>query len=189
MTNLIPPLQQEENYNDMLLVLPYKVAQVFCLHAGKEVRLLCIFVLMITTTNAFLVFFQLCKIKVSQLKFSTVTKGMYQGVEKVSFSHGNSDKTCKLSLTNYNLHESGTGENDMDIISDPNNYLCTLCLLKYHIQFNLPPNWKGFLFLCKASIEIIKLRKLLGITSDSTSLGKVGRSFLSKQVLQLAIMC
>jgi hypothetical protein len=35
MTNLEPPLPPEENYNDMLLVLLYKVAQVFCLLAGQ----------------------------------------------------------------------------------------------------------------------------------------------------------
>jgi hypothetical protein len=128
-----------------------------------------------------------------------VTKGKYQGLDKVSFSHGNIGKTCKLSLINYSLRESGTGKNDMDIISDPHDHLCTVHLLKYHIQFNLPPNWKGFLFLCKASTEIIKLRKSLGITycvdiypissTDSTPHGKFGRTFLSKQVRQLAIMC
>jgi hypothetical protein len=106
----------------------------------------------------------LYKIKISQLKFSTVTKGKYQCLKKVSFSHSNSDKTCKLSLTNYNLRESGTGEKDTNIISDPHDHLCTVRLLKYHIQYNLPPNWKGFLFLRKASTEIIKLRKSLGIT-------------------------
>jgi hypothetical protein len=126
MTNFVPPLQPEENYNDMLWVLLYKVAQVFCLCTGQEVRLLCIFVLLI------LLFFQLYKIYVSQLKFSTVTKGKYQGLEKVSFSHGNSDKTCKLSLINYNLRESGTGENDTEIISDPHDNLCSVHLLKYH---------------------------------------------------------
>jgi hypothetical protein len=89
-----------------------------------------------------------------------VSKGKYQCLEKVSFSHGNSDKTCKLSLINYILRESGTGDNDTDIISD----LCTVGLLKYHIQYNLPPNWKGFLFLFKAITDIIKLRKSLGIT-------------------------
>jgi hypothetical protein len=117
-----------------------------------------------------------------------VTNGKYQGLEKVSFSHGNSDKTCKLSLINYSLRESGTGKNDTDIISDPHDHLCTVRLLKYHIKFNLPPNWKGFLFLRKASTEIIKLRKSLGITYcvdidpispiDSTPRGKFGRTFL-----------
>jgi hypothetical protein len=128
-----------------------------------------------------------------------VTKGKYQGLEKVSFSQGNSDKTCKLSLINYSLSESGTGENDTDIISDPHDYLCTVRLRKYHNKFNLPLNWKGLLFLRKASTEIIKLRKSLGITycvdtnptipTDSTPRGKFGRTSLSKQVRQLAIMC
>jgi hypothetical protein len=57
MTNLVPPLPPQEYYNDMLLVLPYKVAQVFCLRAGQEVRLLCMFILTITTTNTVFVFF------------------------------------------------------------------------------------------------------------------------------------
>jgi hypothetical protein len=38
MQQCIPPLRPEESYTDMLLVLPYKVAQVFCLCAGHEVR-------------------------------------------------------------------------------------------------------------------------------------------------------
>jgi hypothetical protein len=59
-----------------------------------------------------------------------VTKGKYQGLEKVSFSHGNSDRTCMLSLTNYNLRESGTGKNDRNIVSDPNNHLCTVKFTK-----------------------------------------------------------
>jgi hypothetical protein len=140
MTNLVPPLQPEENCNDMLLVLPYKVAQIFCLRAGQEVRLFCIFVLTIPITNTFFDFFQLYEIKVSQLKFSTVSEGKYQVLEKVNFSHSYSDKTCKLSLINYSLRESGTDKNDTDIISDPHDHLCTVCLLKYHFQFNLPTN-------------------------------------------------
>jgi hypothetical protein len=36
MTNLIPLIQPEENYKDMLLALLYKVSQVFCLRAGKK---------------------------------------------------------------------------------------------------------------------------------------------------------
>jgi hypothetical protein len=60
MSNLVPPLRPEENYNDMLLVLPYKVAQVFCLCAGQEVSLFCIFVLTITTTNPFFSLFFSC---------------------------------------------------------------------------------------------------------------------------------
>jgi hypothetical protein len=77
--------------------------------------------------------------------------------------------------------------------------LYTVQLLKYHIQYNLPPNWKGFMFLRKASTKIIKLRKLCGMSfcvdidpigpTDSTPWGKVGRTFLSKQVKQLAILC
>jgi hypothetical protein len=41
MSNLVPPLQPEENYNEMLFLLTYKVAQVFCLWAGQDV---CFFV-------------------------------------------------------------------------------------------------------------------------------------------------
>jgi hypothetical protein len=126
-----------------------------------------------------------------------VTKGKYQDLEKVSFSHGNSDKTCKLSIFNYSLHEYGTDKNDADITSDPHDHLCTVGLLKYHIQFNLPLNWKVLLFLPKASTLFIKLRKSLGTTycvdidpispTDSTPCGKFGRTFLSKQVRNLLL--
>jgi hypothetical protein len=37
MSTCFPPLCPEETYGEMLLVLPYKVAQVFCLCAGSEV--------------------------------------------------------------------------------------------------------------------------------------------------------
>jgi hypothetical protein len=139
---------------------------------------LCIFVLTITTTNTFSFVFSCTK-----SRFSTVTKGKYHGLKKVRFTHSNSDKTCKLSLVNYNLRESGTGDNKTDIISDPHDHLCTVWLLKYHMKYNLPLYWQGFLFLRKASTDIIKLLKLLGITfcvdiaptnpTDSTPRGKV----------------
>jgi hypothetical protein len=38
MSTCFPLLRLKENYGDMLLVLPYKVAQVFCLCAGSEVQ-------------------------------------------------------------------------------------------------------------------------------------------------------
>jgi hypothetical protein len=120
------------------------------------------------------------------------------GHEKVSFSDSNSDKTCKLSLFNYNLCELGTGENETDIISDPHDHLCTVRLLKYHIKYNLPPYWQGLLFLRKAKTEELKRRKRVGIkyivnsdptsAKDSTPWGKFGPSFRSKKVHQLVIM-
>jgi hypothetical protein len=35
-TSLVPPLQPEHSYTDMLLVCPYKIVQAFCLRAGQE---------------------------------------------------------------------------------------------------------------------------------------------------------
>jgi hypothetical protein len=128
-----------------------------------------------------------------------VRERKYKAHEKVSFSHSKSDKTHKLSFVNYNLRESGTGENETDIISDPHDHLCTACLLKYHIKSNLPPYWLGLLFLRKAKAEELKICQTLVVkyiidinpTSkyDSTPRGKFGPSFLSKQVRQLAIFC
>jgi hypothetical protein len=40
MSTCFSPLRPEENYGDMLLVIPYKVTQVFCLCAGSEVQYL-----------------------------------------------------------------------------------------------------------------------------------------------------
>jgi hypothetical protein len=124
-----------------------------------------------------------------------VNKGMYKCLEKESITHCNSDKTHKLSLVECDLRESGTGDNKTYII----DHLCTACLQKYHIQYNLPLFWQGLLFLCKASIEVIKMQKALDMNfcvdthptspTDSTPRGKVGKSFLSRKVQQLVVMC
>jgi hypothetical protein len=65
-------------------------------------------------------------------------EGKYHGLEMVLFTHNNTDKTQKLSLVNYNLRKSGTDGADTNIVSDPNNHLCTVRLLKYHIENSLP---------------------------------------------------
>jgi hypothetical protein len=91
-----------------------------------------------------------------------MNKGKYRGLEMVSFAQNNTDKTQKLSLVNYNLHESGTDGTDSNI--DPNNHLCTVHLLKYHIKNNLPRYWTGLLFLKKATAEVLSLRKTMGTT-------------------------
>jgi hypothetical protein len=57
-----------------------------------------------------------------------VNKGKFKGLEKVSFTYSNSDKSQKMSLVNYNLRESGTGDNKTDIISD---YMITYALYGY----------------------------------------------------------
>jgi hypothetical protein len=98
---------------------------------------------------------------------------------------------------NYNLRESGT--DGTNIVSDPNNHLCTVSLLKYHIENNLPWYWTGLLFLKKATAKVLSLCKTMGITyivdtdpsssTDSTPRGKVGCSFLTSQVRKLAMRC
>jgi hypothetical protein len=70
-------------------------------------------------------------------------EGKYRGLEMVLFTHNNTYKTQKLSLVNYNLRESGTDCTDINIVSDPNNHLCTVHLLKYHLENNLPRYWTG----------------------------------------------
>jgi hypothetical protein len=46
-------------------------------------------------------------------------EGKYRGLEMVSFTHNNTDKTQKLSLVNYKLRESGTEGTDTNIVKDP----------------------------------------------------------------------
>jgi hypothetical protein len=127
-----------------------------------------------------------------------VNKGKYKVIEKVGFTHSKNDKMHILSLVDYNLRKSGMGDNKMDIISDQHDHSWTVRLLKYHIKNFLPPYWQGLRFLRKASTKIIKKSNMLGITfifdMDSTSpidrtpTGKVGKSFLSRQVQQPDIL-
>jgi hypothetical protein len=117
----------------------------------------------------------------------------------VSFTHNNTDKTQKLSLVNYILHKTGTDGTDTKIGSDLNNHLCTVHLLKYHIENKLPWYWSGLWFLKKATVEVLSLCQSLGILyivdtnpsfiTDSTPWGKVVCSFLTSQVPKLAICC
>jgi hypothetical protein len=126
-------------------------------------------------------------------------EGKYRGLEMVSFTCNNTDKTQKLSLVNYNLGESGTDRTDTNIASDSNNHLCTVRLLKYHIENNLPWYWTGLLLLKKATAKLLSLRKTMGISyivdtdpsysTNSAPRGKVGCSFLTSQFCQLAMHC
>jgi hypothetical protein len=92
---------------------------------------------------------------------------------------------------NYNQRESGTDCTDTNIISDLNNHLCTVSLLKYLIENNLPRK--------KDTAKVFSLRKTTGITyildtnpsssTDSTPRGKIGRFFLFSKVCKMAICC
>jgi hypothetical protein len=59
----------------------------------------------------------------------------------------------------YNLQEYGNGGTDTDVIGDPNDYLCTIHLLKYHIKNNLPPDWTVHLFLKQYKKEVLNLSR------------------------------
>jgi hypothetical protein len=115
----------------------------------------------------------------------------YCGLEMVLSTHHNTDKTQKLSLVYYNLRESDTNN-----VSIPNNHLCTVRPLNYHLENNLPLYWTGLLFLKKVTAQVLSLCKTMGITyivdtdpsssTNSTSWGKVACSFLTSQVCKLA---
>ena len=103
-------------------------------------------------------------------------------------------------MSNYTLRESsGTEENTRDIVADPRDPLCTIKLLQFHINTNLPPNWKGLLFLHKAPEKVLSERMKMGISyvaysdpkdsGDSTPKGKVGKNFLNLQNKKLARYC
>lgn len=138
--------------------------------------------------------------KVAQFTFGDVESGPFQGRRKVVFKHGNSDKSSKLSLSNPAKRNANDDDGDQDIVSDPDDPLCTVMLLEHHINVNLPVNWQGLMFLYQAPQYVLQARtqtKEYWIantepkcpTTDATPKGKVGRNFLCKKTKILAQRC
>lgn len=139
-------------------------------------------------------------IKTTQFTYTTVTEGLLKGRERVIFQHNNTDKTHKLSLSNPTLRGFDGDTNSLchDIVADPHDSICTVRLLKHHVEHNLPPNWKGCLFIREASDEVIRSRKNRGIShlanaspcpKNKKPKGTVGKSFLTTTMRALARYC
>jgi hypothetical protein len=86
-------------------------------------------------------------LKVAQFTFGYVESGPFQGWRKVVFKHGNSDKSSKVSLSNPAKRNANDDNGDQDIVSNPDNPLCTVMQLEHHINVSLPKNWQGLMFL------------------------------------------
>ena len=134
--------------------------------------------------------------KTTQITFNKVTEGIFRGRDRVVFQFTNTDKTHKLSLQKISLRECSKDDVIMhDIVSDK---ICTVKLLKFHLETNFPPNWTGYIFLREAGKEIMAERKKLGLSywanteiSKTTGLllGKVGKGYLTEIMRNLANYC
>jgi hypothetical protein len=128
-----------------------------------------------------------------------VRGGVFKDRKRCLYWHGNHDKPHKLSLTNSTKRNTSGDGGDHDLDVDSNDPLYLLHLLEWHISDNLPPFWKGHLFMHKASNSLLNERAKKGFTylawnesrsvEDSTPRGKFGKGYLNKICKDLAAYC